>query len=127
MRERLTARFGDAGIAARSIEPSEYDDALEACFERGWTDGLPVVPPTDERILRMLTGTTRSPDELVGRIPPNYAECTVEKVAINAVMAGCRPEYLPVVLAAVEASLIPEFGMHGLLCTTYFSGPTVIV
>ena len=115
------------GFASRTIELGGYDDPLESCFERGWTDGLPVVPPTDERILRMLKGTSRDPKELVGRIPPNYGECTVEKVAINAVMAGCKPEYMPVVLAALEAALIPEFAMHGLLCTTYFSGPTIIV
>ena len=127
MRERLMVRFGDANIAARQIEVGEYDDPMESCFERGWTDGLPVVPPTDERILRMLCGTTRAPDEIVGLIPPNRMECTVEKVAINAVMAGCRPEYMPVVLAIVEAALIPRFAMHGLLCTTYFSGPTIIV
>jgi hypothetical protein len=100
---------------------------MEACFGRGWTDGLPVVPPTDERIVRMLAGTRRKPDEIIGLIPPNRVACTVEKVAINAVMAGCRPEYLPVVLGVVEAALIPKFAMHGLLCTTYFSGPTVIV
>jgi hypothetical protein len=126
-RERLMVRFGDSNLSARSIALGAYDDPLESCFERGWTDGLPVVPPTDERIVRMLAGTTRSADELVGKIPPNYADCTVEKVAINAVMAGCRPEYLPVVLAAVEAALIPNFAMHGLLCTTYFSGPLIIV
>jgi hypothetical protein len=127
MRERLMVRFGDVDIGARAIELGEYDDPMEACFERGWTDGLPVVPPTDERIVRMLAGTRRKPDEIVGLIPPNRVACTVEKVAINAVMAGCRPEYLPVVLAVVEAALIPEFAMHGLLCTTYFSGPVVIV
>ena len=127
IRERLEVQFGDVGFASRAIELGGYDDPLESCFERGWTDGLPVVPPTDERILRMLKGTSRDPQELVGRIPPNYGECTVEKVAINAVMAGCRPEYMPVVLAALEAALIPEFAMHGLLCTTYFSGPTIIV
>ena len=127
IRERLEVQFGDVGFASRAIELGGYDDPLESCFERGWTDGLPVVPPTDERILRMLKGTSRDPKELVGRIPPNYGECTVEKVAINAVMAGCRPEYMPVVLAALEAALIPEFAMHGLLCTTYFSGPTIIV
>ena len=88
---------------------------------------MPVVPPTDERIVRMLTGTDRAPEEIVGLIPPNRVECTVEKVAINAVMAGCRPEYLPIVLTIVEAALRPEFAMHGLLCTTYFSGPTVVV
>jgi len=97
------------------------------CFERGWSDGLPVVPPTDVRVMRMLQGTTRKPDEVIGLIPPNLAECTVEKAAINAVMAGCKPEYLPVVLAAVEAALEPEFTLHGLLATTYFSGPIIIV
>ena len=127
MRERLMVRFGDVHIAARRIELGEYDDPLESCFDRGWTDGLPVVPPTDERIVRMLAGTTRAPDEIVGLIPPNRVACSVEKVAINAVLAGCRPEYMPVVLAVVEAALIPEFAMHGLLCTTYFSGPTIIV
>jgi hypothetical protein len=63
----------------------------------------------------------------VAVVPPNNVECTVEKVAINAVMAGCKPEYMPVVLAAVEAACMDEFGMHGLLATTYFSGPVVIV
>jgi hypothetical protein len=79
------------------------------------------------RVLRMLSGTARKPGEVVGRIPPNLAECTVEKVAINAVMAGCKPEYMPVVLATVEAALVPEFTLHGLLATTYFSGPVIIV
>jgi hypothetical protein len=63
----------------------------------------------------------------VGRVPPNLAECTVEKVAINAVMAGCKPEYMPVVLAVLEAALEPVFTMHGLLCTTCFSGPVIVV
>ena len=85
------------------------------------------MPPTDERILRMLGGTERKPDEVVGLIPPNLAPCTVEKVAINAVMAGCKPEYMPVVLAVLEAALDPLFVLHGLLCTTQFSGPMVIV
>ncbi|MDA0225638.1 MAG: thioredoxin, partial [Proteobacteria bacterium] len=71
--------------------------------------------------------TTRDPREVVGRIPPSLASCTVEKVAINAVMAGCRPEYLPVVLAALEASLEPSFSLHGVLATTYFAGPMVLV
>ncbi len=75
----------------------------------------------------MLAGTERKPDEIVGSIPPNLAPCTVEKVAINAVMAGCKPEYMPVVLGVLEAALDPLFTMHGLLCTTHFSGPLVIV
>ncbi|MEN9313760.1 MAG: hypothetical protein RIS35_153 [Pseudomonadota bacterium] len=125
--ERLAVRFGGAKFGARLVELGEAEDEVEACYARGWTDGLPVVPPTRERVLRMLAGTTRAPDEIVGRVPPDLAPCTVEKVAINAVMAGCRPEYLPVVLAAVEAALVEDFGMHGVLCTTMFCGPVVIV
>jgi hypothetical protein len=127
MAEILQVRFGDVALASRRIEVGAYDDPVESAYERGWSDGLPVVPPTEARVLRMLAGTKRAADEVIGRIPPDLAECTVEKVAVNAVMAGCKPEYLPVVLAAVEAALMPEFCMHGLLCTTYFSGPLVIV
>lgn len=127
MAEKLALRFGAATLRARRIELAPLEDEIETAFERGWTDGLPIVPPTELRVLRMLEGTTRAPDELVGIIPPNNVKCTVEKVAINAVMAGCKPEYLPVVLAAVEAACIDEFCMHGVLATTYFSGPIVIV
>lgn len=127
MPERLAYQFGDTMLKARRIEVADLEDEIELGFERGWSDGLPVVPPTEERVLRMLSGTTRAPDEIVGIIPPDQVPCTVEKVAINAVMAGCKPEYLPVVLAAVEAACLDEFCMHGLLATTYFSGPVVIV
>lgn len=127
VQEALIARYGDPGLASREIPVGEWDDPIEACYERGWSDGLPVVPPTDERILRMLGGTDRKPDEVVGLVPPNLAPCTVEKVAINAVMAGCKPEYLPVVLGVLEAALDPLFVLHGLLCTTHFSGPLVII
>ena len=125
--EDLTIRFGQTGLQAREIEIGDAEDAIEACYERGWSDGMPVVPPTRARVLRMLQGTTRKPDEVIGMVPPDLVPCTVEKVAINAVLAGCKPEYMPVVLAAVEAALIDEFGMHGLLCTTMFAGPVVIV
>ena len=103
------------------------EDLIEACFARGWSDGLPVVPPTPERVQRMLGATTREAAEVLGPVPPSLAPGTVEKVAINAVMAGCKPEYFPVVLAAVEAALDPAFAMHGVLCTTCFSSPIVIV
>ncbi|MBT3371493.1 MAG: thioredoxin family protein [Rhodospirillaceae bacterium] len=125
--EELAVRYGDLAINARRIEVAPLEDEIEACFDREWSDGLPVVPPTPTRVYRMLQGTTRAPDEVIGIIPPDLAPCTVEKVAINAVMAGCKPEYLPVVLAAVEAALIDEFCMHGLLCTTMFAGPMVVV
>jgi len=125
--EELAVRYGDVAINARRIEVAPLEDEIEACFDREWSDGLPVVPPTPTRVYRMLQGTSRAPDEVIGIIPPDLAPCTVEKVAINAVMAGCKPEYLPVVLAAVEAALIDEFCMHGLLCTTMFAGPMVVV
>ena len=127
MAEVLRARFGDAGIHSRAIEVGPETDPVEACYDRGWTDGLPVVPPTPERILRMLAGTRRDPRDAVGSIPPELAPCTVEKVAVNAVLAGCRPEYMPVVLAALEAALDPGFTLHGVTCSTCFSSPVVIV
>ena len=126
--EKLEARHrGEILLGARKVEYGEHDDPIEICFERGWSDGLPVTPPTDARVLRMLTGTRRRPDEVVGKIPPYLADCTVEKVAINAVMAGCKPEYMPVLLAALEAALEPVFTLHGVLATTYFSSPLIIV
>ncbi len=123
--ERLAALFAQGG--ARRVGLGDQEDDVEACFARGWTDGLPVVPPTPERLERMLAGTRRDRAEVLGLVAPDYGECTVEKVAVNAVMAGCRPEYLPVVLAAVEAALTEEFNWHGLAATTYFAGPVVVV
>ncbi len=125
--ERLALQYGDFVIRSRQLEVPALSDSVEYCFERGWSDGLPVVPPTAERIYRMLQATTRAPSEVLGPMPPLLTACTVEKVAINAVMAGCKPEYLPTVLAAVEAALDPAFCLHGLLATTWFSGPMIIV
>jgi len=125
--ERLALKYGALTLASRPVEVQPESDPMEVAYDRGWTDGLPIVPPTDQRVALMLSGTTRQPDEIIGDIPPNLVACTVEKVAINAVMAGCRPEYFPVVLTVVEAALKPEFSMHGLLATLWFSGPVVIV
>lgn len=125
--ESLKIRFGETGLNARRVDFGDDEDEAEAIFERGWTDGLPVVPPTERRVMRMLAGTTRDPKEVLGLCPPNLGELTVEKVAINAVMAGCKPEYMPVVLAAVEAVLDPAFTLHGVLATTMFVGPVLVV
>ena len=123
----LKIRHGDTGLLSRHVNLGSEEDAIEACYARDWTDGLPVVPPTPARVLAMLDGTAREPGEVLGDMPPNLNPTTVEKVAVNAVMAGCRPDYLPVVLAAVEAVLDPAFGLHGVLATTRFVSPVVIV
>ncbi|MDP6935783.1 MAG: thioredoxin, partial [Myxococcota bacterium] len=109
------------------MEIASLEDDAEAMFDRGWTDGLPVVPPTEARVERMLTGTTRNPADLVAVVPPDLVDCTVEKVAVNAVMAGCLPEYLPVVLTALEAVCTDDFNMHGVLATTMSVGPVLVV
>ena len=93
-----------------------WDSALEAierCYELGWTDGLPVVPPTEQRVGEFIERSGRPADEVVGELPERRREITVGKVASNAVMAGCLPEYMPVVLAATEAMLEPIFNLVG--------------
>jgi hypothetical protein len=125
--DELALRSGAVSFKSRKIEIGDCEDEHDACFNRDWTDGLPVVPPTALRVYRMLQGTRRDPDEVLGRMPPDYEPCTVEKVAINAVMAGCRPDYMPVVIAAVEAALDPSFSLHAVVATTMFIGPIVIV
>lgn len=109
------------------LEIDETEDLIEACYEKGWTDGLPVVPPTPERVERMLSGTAREPDELIAAVPPKWGRATVEKVAINAVMAGCKPAYFPLILAAVAAMTNEQFNLHGVQVTTSHVGPMLIV
>jgi hypothetical protein len=103
------------------------DDDIEAWFERGVTDGLPVVPPSRARVGAMLAATGRAAGELVAEVPPNFGRATVEKLAVNAVMAGCRPDYFPVVLTAVEAACDPAFNLHGQSGTTNAASPLIIV
>jgi hypothetical protein len=123
----LVVRYGGAKLRSRRVELAPLEDEFEAMFERGWSDGLPLVPPTEKRVLAMLESTPRSPEEVVAVVPPDLVPCSVEKVAVNAVMAGCKPEYLPLVLAAVEAACTDEFNVHGLLATTMPTGPVIVV
>ena len=125
--DRLRAEAENSPLRARKIEIAPDDDEFEFMFDQGFTDGLPVVPPTPERVIRMLAGTRRDPQSLVAVVPPNLGEATVEKVAINAVMAGCKPEYLPVVIAALEAVCTDEFNVHGVMATTMGASPVVVV
>ena len=125
--QELERRFGDRVLRSRSVELADLEDEVEAAYARGWTDGLPVVPPTEARVLAMLAGTRRAPSEVVAVVPPDLVPCTVEKVAVNAVLAGCLPEHLPLVLAAVEAACTDAFNVHGVLATTFPAGPVVVV
>jgi hypothetical protein len=112
------------------MSPADPDldaDAIESLFARGVTDGLPVVPPTRRLVDRAIGVSGRAADELIALVPPNYGRATVEKIAINAVMAGCRPEYLPVVLAAIDAICDEAFDLHGVSATTNAPSPLVIV
>jgi len=124
--DKLRAKFTDSPVIARTVEFSDAEDEFEAMYARGWTDGFPVIPPTRERVLRMLTGTTRHPQDVVAIAPPDLVELTVEKIAINAMMAGCLPEYMPWVIAALEAVCNDQFNMHGVLATTMPVGPVII-
>src|SRR6516162_4230580 len=114
----------DPDLAA-AMSGQDGADELEEMFERGWTDGLPVIPPTAERVEAMLGG--RDADESLGLVPPAMGEATLARVAACAVLAGCRPAYFPVVVAAARAALDPAFNLHGQAVTTQPAGQLVVV
>jgi hypothetical protein len=117
----------EASNVEETIDVEPLIDAIEHCYERGWTDGLPVVPPTPGLVERFLAHTTRAPDEVIWRMPQVYRSCTVELAATNAAMAGCRPEYFPVVLAALEATIDEGWPGAGAWQSTTGGGPIHIV
>lgn len=125
--DRLQAEAENSPLRARKIEIAAGDDEFEFMFDQGFTDGLPLVPPTPERVVRMLSGTRRDSQEVVATVPPNMGDATIEKIAINAVMAGCKPEYLPVIIAALEAVCTDEFNIHGVMATTMGASPVMVV
>ncbi len=102
-------------------------DEFEFFLEKEWSDGLPVVTPTEERVQRMLTGTRRNPEEVIGCIPPALEPATVRAVAIHALMAGCKPAYLPVVLGGLALMLREAFNMNGVQGTMHGVAPLMIV
>lgn len=125
--DRLRAEAENSPIRARKLEIGSLDDPFEFMFDQGFSDGLPLVPPTPERVLRMLDGCNRDPQEVLAQMPPNLADLTIEKVAINAVMAGCKPSYMPVVVAALEAICTEEYNIHGVMATTMGASPVIVV
>lgn len=125
--DKLRAEADGSPIHARRIDVASSDDVAEFMFDQGFSDGLPLVAPTPERVMRMLGGTHRAPQDVIATVPPNMGEATVEKIAINAVMAGCKPEYLPVIIAAVEAVCTDEFNIHGVTATTMGAAPVMVI
>jgi hypothetical protein len=116
--EKLDKAPAEAYPARRYEFAGSLEDINRRFFENGWSLGLPVFPPTPERVARMLAGTDRKPDEVLALAPPENATLTVELVAVHAAMAGCKPEYMPVLIAALEALLTPEVNWVGTLTTT---------
>ena len=114
-------------LASRIFEAEDLEAAVELCFEKKWTDGLPVVPPTRGAIERILEHLKRDPQEVVGVVPPRSGVATIEKIAINCVMAGCRPEYVPIVIAALQAMLEERFNLNGVQTTTHACAPLIMV
>src|SRR5687768_11087798 len=100
-------------LVSERVTADDYDEAVELLYTRQWTDGMPVVLPTRRRVEALIAHVPRDPQPTLGPIPPNGAEATTEKLAINAVMGGCLPEHFPVVLAAMEALLDPAHNLNG--------------
>lgn len=105
-------------LVSNALDVAGFDEAVELCYANGWTDGLPVIPPTEEKVWQFLNVAGRDPGEVLGVYATRGRRVTVEKVAINAVMAGCLPAYFPVVLAILEAMLDEDFSMHSTNSTT---------
>jgi hypothetical protein len=116
-------------MSHESEAPADSFDAINDYFyERGWTDGLPVVPPTEERVQAMLGGMrSHNADDLIATVPPRMGKATLRQVAVNAVMAGAKPEYLPVIVAALRAVSEPEYGLSHRQTTTHAGAPLIIV
>lgn len=113
-------------LQAERIEVGDDLWAVNAFFEKkGWTDGLPIIPPTQERVEQMLAATKRSSQQIIGVVPPRWVPATIEKIAVNAVMAGCLPQYMPLLIAAVEALTDPKLNLYALQATT--GGPAIML
>jgi hypothetical protein len=114
-------------LKSRHYDAPDMAAAMELCYAKGWTDGLPVVPPTEERVAAMLAAVRLEPDAQVAFIENRQVKVTAEKIAINAVLAGCQPEYMPVIVAAIEAIADPLYGYHGPATSTGGSAVFMVV
>jgi hypothetical protein len=114
-------------LQAQRIETKDAIESIELFYQKGWTDGFPVIPPTEDRIQAMLDSVEMKPDTIIGSIPERGRIFTAEVAAINSVMAGCLPEYFPVVLGAISAICDPAFGLHGPTASTHGAAIMLIV
>ena len=111
-----------------SLDPKgSFYDAVEFFYKKAWSDGMPVVPPTLDRVKQMLSGTRHDADEEIGLVPPNFEPLTVRRIAEHAVMAGALPEYMPVLIGAMRAILDEQLNMHGVQTTIHGAAPLLIV
>jgi hypothetical protein len=114
------------GSVGRAVDAAAIEDLAELIYAAGWSDGLPVVPPARALVDRFVAASGRPAAELVLTVPPLGGRGTVEKIAANAVMAGCLPEHMPAVLAALEAMRDERFNLRGMQCSTHLSTPLLI-
>src|SRR6185295_10494765 len=117
----------NAGIASAAVETGDAFEANELFQKNGWTDGLPVVPPTEAGVMRFLAAVKLQANDTIGVEPVRRRRITAEKVAIAALMAGGLPEYMPVVVAIIKAMCKPELGLHGSTASTGGSAPFIVV
>ena len=102
-------------------------DEFEFFFEKEWSDGLPIIPPTEEKVSLLLSSIENSPDEIIGEFPPAYTSVSFYSVAVHAAMAGCKPEYMSLLLTSVRAILMEKFNLNGLQATLSPAAPFLLV
>ena len=119
--------YSRPGTRASRLELADDVDPYEYCRQMGFADPLPVIPPTAERVDRMLAAASAPPDETIGQVPPNYGAATVEKIAANAVMAGCTPEMMRLLPPLVRAVCDERLNLHGVQATTHFAAPLILI
>jgi peroxiredoxin len=118
--------FSNRGARSSLIELADDVDPIDYCLDAGF-DPLPVIPPTKQRVEQMLRAVKFPPDEVIARVPPNYGAATVEKIGAGAVMAGCPPEMMPVLVRLIQAACDERFNLHGCQATTHFAAPLIII
>jgi hypothetical protein len=117
----------EADGQTRVLVPADPAELQAWYFERGWSDGFPVIAPTPDAVARMAAGARRPATDVVGAVPPRGGIATIECIAVNAVMAGCRPEHMPVLVTALEALLEPRFNLASIQATTHPVAPLLVV